>query len=31
MNIAYYIVGTIAALWIGFSSYSLFAKKACCT
>jgi len=28
MNIAYYIVGTIAALWIGFSSYSLFAKKA---
>lgn len=28
MNIAYYIVGTVAALWIGFSSYSLFAKKA---
>ncbi|MGF6887684.1 hypothetical protein ABIA39_006211 [Nocardia sp. GAS34] len=28
MNIAYYIVGAVAALWIGFSSYSLFAKKA---
>ncbi len=27
MNIAYYIVGTAAALWIGFSGYSLFNKS----
>ncbi|RDI65062.1 DoxX family protein [Nocardia pseudobrasiliensis] len=27
MNIAYHIVGVLAALWIGFSGYSLFAKK----
>ncbi|MFJ9368312.1 DoxX family protein [Nocardia sp. NPDC101769] len=27
MNIAYYIVGTVAALWVGFSGYSLFAQK----
>ncbi|WP_330183735.1 DoxX family protein [Nocardia sp. NBC_01503] len=26
MNIAYHIVGVAAALWIGFSSYSLFTK-----
>ncbi|WP_227979807.1 DoxX family protein [Nocardia spumae] len=27
MNIAYYIVGALAALWIGFSGYSLFNKS----
>ncbi len=27
MNLAYHIVGVLAALWIGFSGYSLFAKK----
>ncbi|MEU6584383.1 DoxX family protein [Nocardia sp. NPDC046763] len=27
MNIAYHIVGTVAALWVGFSGYSLFAQK----
>ncbi len=27
MNIAYYIVGTAAAVWIGFSGYSLFSKS----
>lgn len=27
MNIAYYIVGTLAALWVGFSGYSLFTKQ----
>ncbi|QIS09685.1 DoxX family protein [Nocardia arthritidis] len=27
MNIAYHIVGVVAALWIGFSGYSLFAQK----
>lgn len=27
MNIAYHIVGVVAALWIGFSGYSLFSKK----
>ncbi|MEU6559043.1 DoxX family protein [Nocardia nova] len=27
MNIAYYIVGVAAALWIGFSGYSLFNKS----
>ncbi|MFJ9370575.1 DoxX family protein [Nocardia sp. NPDC101769] len=27
MNIAYRIVGIVAALWIGFSGYSLFSKK----
>ena len=28
MTIAYYVVAVVAALWIGFSSYSLFARKA---
>ncbi|MFI6870582.1 DoxX family protein [Nocardia sp. NPDC050406] len=28
MNTAYYIVGTVAALWIGFSSFSLLSRKA---
>lgn len=27
MNVAYYIVGVLAALWIGFSGYSLAAQK----
>ncbi|MFC9436009.1 DoxX family protein [Nocardia sp. NPDC057030] len=27
MNIAYHIVGVIAALWVGFSGYSLFSKQ----
>ncbi|GLY64921.1 DoxX family protein [Amycolatopsis taiwanensis] len=27
MNTAYYIVGIVAALWIGFSGYSLFTKQ----
>ncbi len=27
MDIAYYIVGAAAALWIGFSGYSLFNKS----
>ncbi|PXX64229.1 DoxX-like protein [Nocardia tenerifensis] len=27
MNVAYYIVGVLAALWIGFSGYSLATKK----
>jgi hypothetical protein len=27
MNVAYYIVGVVAALWIGFSGYSLFARR----
>ncbi|MBU3064318.1 DoxX family protein [Nocardia sp. NEAU-G5] len=27
MNIAYHIVGVVAALWVGFSGYSLFAQK----
>ncbi len=28
MNVAYHVVGIVAALWIGFSSYSLFTRKA---
>ncbi|MBY8862771.1 DoxX family protein [Nocardia sp. CA2R105] len=28
MTIAYYVVAVITALWVGFSSYSLFARKA---
>lgn len=27
MNIAYYIVGAVAALWVGFSGYALFTKQ----
>ncbi|MFI9407579.1 DoxX family protein [Nocardia sp. NPDC052316] len=27
MNVAYYIVGVLAALWIGFSGYSLFSQQ----
>ncbi|WP_225731658.1 MULTISPECIES: DoxX family protein [unclassified Nocardia] len=27
MNIAYHIVGVVAALWIGFSGYSLLTKQ----
>ncbi|MGW1741722.1 DoxX family protein [Nocardia sp. NPDC001965] len=27
MNIAYYIVGVVAALWVGFSGYALFTKQ----
>ncbi|NKY84912.1 DoxX family protein [Nocardia veterana] len=27
MDIAYYVVGAAAALWIGFSGYSLFSKS----
>ncbi|MEV5649616.1 DoxX family protein [Nocardia sp. NPDC052254] len=27
MNIAYYVVGVVAALWVGFSGYSLFTKQ----
>ncbi|MGW4245598.1 DoxX family protein [Nocardia sp. NPDC004722] len=27
MNIAYHIVGIVAALWVGFSGYSLFTKQ----
>ncbi|GAB2509751.1 DoxX family protein [Nocardia heshunensis] len=27
MNLAYHIVGIVAALWVGFSGYSLFAKQ----
>lgn len=27
MNIAYYTVGTLTALWVGFSGYSLFSKQ----
>lgn len=27
MNTAYHIVAVVAALWIGFSGYSLFAKQ----
>ena len=27
MDIAYYIVGTVTALWVGFSGYSLFNKS----
>jgi hypothetical protein len=27
MDIAYYIVAVLTALWVGFSGYSLFAKK----
>ncbi|MFE3189913.1 DoxX family protein [Nocardia sp. NPDC059240] len=27
MNIAYHVVGIVAALWIGFSSFSLFTEK----
>ncbi|WP_067903614.1 DoxX family protein [Nocardia vaccinii] len=28
MTIAYYVVAVVTALWVGFSSYSLFARKA---
>ena len=28
MNVAYYIVGVVAALWIGFSAYSIFTEQA---
>ncbi|GAB4582749.1 DoxX family protein [Nocardia sp. IFM 10818] len=28
MNTAYHIVGVVAALWIGFSAYSILAKQA---
>ncbi|MFI6041200.1 DoxX family protein [Nocardia sp. NPDC051321] len=27
MNAAYYIVGVVAALWVGFSGYSLFTQQ----
>ncbi|MBF6352762.1 DoxX family protein [Nocardia flavorosea] len=27
MDIAYYVVGTLTALWVGFSGYSLFSKQ----
>lgn len=27
MNIAYHVVGIVAALWVGFSGYSLFTKQ----
>ncbi|MFF3225338.1 DoxX family protein [Nocardia suismassiliense] len=27
MNVAYYIVGVLTALWIGFSGYSLFSQQ----
>ncbi|MGW4247056.1 DoxX family protein [Nocardia sp. NPDC004722] len=27
MNIAYHVVGIVAALWIGFSGFSLFTEK----
>ncbi|QBS40569.1 DoxX family protein [Nocardia sp. CS682] len=27
MDVAYYIVGVLAALWIGFSGYSLFSQQ----
>ncbi|MEC3951998.1 DoxX family protein [Nocardia sp. CDC153] len=27
MNIAYHVVGVVAALWIGFSGFSLFTRK----
>ncbi|MCP2278960.1 DoxX-like family protein [Nocardia amikacinitolerans] len=27
MNVAYHIVGVVAALWIGFSGYSLFSRQ----
>lgn len=27
MDVAYYVVGVLAALWIGFSGYSLFSKQ----
>ncbi|MFE5283940.1 DoxX family protein [Nocardia sp. NPDC056611] len=27
MNIAYHVVGIVAALWIGFSGFSLFTRK----
>ncbi len=27
MNVAYHIVAVVTALWIGFSGYSLFARK----
>ncbi|GGL36685.1 DoxX family protein [Nocardia jinanensis] len=27
MNIAYYIVAVLTALWVGFSGYSLFSKQ----
>lgn len=27
MNVAYYIVGTLTAAWVGFSGYSLFSKQ----
>ncbi|MFI5714250.1 DoxX family protein [Nocardia sp. NPDC051750] len=27
MNVAYYIAGTLTAVWVGFSGYSLFSKQ----
>ncbi|WP_328388498.1 DoxX family protein [Nocardia sp. NBC_00416] len=27
MNVAYYVVGVLTALWVGFSGYSLFTKQ----
>lgn len=27
MNVAYYLVATLTALWVGFSGYSLFSKQ----